>query len=288
MYRRFEDDFRMAFCQLWTGFITNDEEKSKQAVRQLLRMESNSDKTEKMISKYHDILSMMLVYRLPSFLTQPTQKLGSSAAIIPLVLDKSKTGNQKKEKTSEVERRRIKIRELMEIQYGEDIFTPPFYMKFMKSLPRDFVFCMRCKNLTRGLNKALCGSNLDRFKAYGLAASRGGRLVLSPVEKNLLMKKKNTQIIHSLSSKKTEYSDKNEVVLQEATSLLNRPVASEIIRDRIQVDLADGQKLGSFRPFFKFWDRLKISWHVWKQTIWLDFLPLTQYEEMNIAHDSRK
>jgi len=94
--------------------------------------------------------------------------------------------------------KRHELRKHLKEKFGDDALTPSSMNEFMESQSRDLLFCLRCMNLVRGMNRDLGGSTTKRFIAFGSAASRGLKLsasnIVSPMsevtkeEANLLTK----------------------------------------------------------------------------------------------------
>ena len=148
----------------------------------------------------------MLTYRLPLGKDSPLrhQKLGN-------IMGKSA---------------RKELKEYLQDKFGGDALSPAAINQFMASQSRDLLFCLRCSNLVRGMNRDLGGSTLDRFIAFGSAASRGSALTIDE---------------HSLSTKSTRILTREETdtlttsstdLLETAKASLNQPVASELFARR--------------------------------------------------------
>ncbi len=88
----------------------------------------------------------------------------------------------------------------------------------MASQSRDLLFCLRCTNLVRGMNRELGGTTVDRFLAFGAAASRGA--YLSSMETTF---QPFQEVVADIL--KTPMKD----VLAQVKASLNMPVASELL-----------------------------------------------------------
>ena len=223
MYRRLDDGFRLHYSNLWAGLVSGDQQQALKGVRGM-----------KLDDKYLDIFSIMLVYRLPLHIVFK-QKLGST-------MDKAS---------------RKKLRQTLESKFGDSVFTTSSANLFMESLPRDLLFCLRCNNLVRGLNRTLGGTSFERFVAFGVSASRGSKLSLdSDFSSFPLSSNEADHFTSSMSGCEA---------LQRAKESLNQPVASELLITNYRND--DDPVLPSLHDFYQSY---KLVLRVWMQNLLLD------------------
>lgn len=115
--------------------------------------------------------------------------------------------------------KRHELREHLKEKFGDEVFTPSSMNDFMESQSRDLLFCLRCTNLVRGMNRDLGGSTKDRLIAFGTAASRGTKLPSH--DDRLTMRKISTE-------EANVFTQSNGDILTEVKESMNRPVASEV------------------------------------------------------------
>lgn len=159
------------------------------------------------------------------------------------------------------------LRERLERSFGDNAFSSSAANSFLESLPRDLLFCLRCNNLVRGLNRTLDGTSLDRFVAFGSAASRGSKLI-ADTGKN---KSRNAGMLSLFSESEADYftsSSYENKALKRAKDMLNRPVASELLTSAIERDLKSERT--KIPTFFEFLESYKVVLRVWSQTKLLD------------------
>ena len=239
MYRRLDDSFRLHYSNLWAGLVSGDHEQALKGVRGM-----------KLDDKYLDIFSVMLVYRLPlNFVFK--QKLGST-------MDKAS---------------RKQIRQTLESKFGDSAFTTSFANSFMESLPRDLLFCLRCNNLVRGLNRTLGGTSLDRFLAFGASASRGSKLLLLNSDNSYPSQITSNEAYHFTSS-----INDNEALLR-AKESLNQPVASELLmNDSMNYDYF------AFPSLHDLYQSYRVGLRVWMQNFLLDSILWIKGQKSSGAH----
>jgi len=186
MYRRLDETFRSSYCNLWAGLVNGNDQQAMKGISGL-----------GLPDNYLDLMGLMLTYRIPSSLVGYDSPLGNV-----------KLGTAMGKSAREAMMKHLKEK------YGGDAFSPSAFNKFMEGQSRDLLFCLRCSNLVRGMNLELGGSTLDRFIAFGSAASRGSNLVM-PLTYN------ESEVMTSTPND----------TLVAAKASLNRPVASELIAD---------------------------------------------------------
>ena len=211
----------------------------------------------------------MLVYRLPI-------NVGVSGGNSNSVFAQQRLGSLM-DKSS-----RKELRTRLENSFGENAFSSSAANAFMESLPRDLLFCLRCNNLVRGLNRTLGGSSLDRFVAFGASASRGSKLLVEDDSNANSSLKFTDKVFHSLLTKAeadhltSTVNDTNDA-LRRAKDLLNRPVSSERERLAKQKTLSyrikeeENSEIIVIPSFFEFLEAYKVVLRVWSQTLLLDF-----------------
>jgi hypothetical protein len=112
------------------------------------------------------------------------------------------------------------------------------------------------------LNVQLGGTTLDRFIAFGSAASRGASL-----EVDTIKFEEAEQIVSSTTD-----------LLDEAKSSLNYPVASEMLAQR-QTQYAPMLT----RSFENFWHMYRISLRNWLKSLFLDLLSGSQAAPLELS-----
>lgn len=234
MYRRLDESFRSNYCKLWAGLVTGDDARALEGVRGL-----------GLPDEYLDLMGLMLTYRVPAGLGY--YKLGSFS------MDKSK---------------RKELRAHLEEKFGADIFTPSSMNDFMESQARDLLFCLRCTNLVRGMNRDLGGTTRDRFIAFGAAAARGDKL-----SSNIDLSSTGVASISKEEASLLTQSDSD--ILASVKESLNQPVVSELhaIEKRRQSN-ASGTDVGVLLPrtMADNMESLNILLRTWLKGVLVDLL----------------
>lgn len=261
MYRRLEDDFRVHYCNLWAGLVSGNNAQALQGVRGM-----------GLDDKYLDIFAIMLVYRLPLHIGFSMFQSGGGG----LNSTDSMFARQRLGSVMDMNSRKT-LRKKLEGSFGSDSFSSSSANSFLESLPRDLLFCLRCNNLVRGLNKTLEGSTLGRFVAFGAAASRGSKLNMAKSQdEKLSLSIAEADHFTSSSFEKGNGND----ALRRAKELLNRPVASEVQNGITSTTFHSykytdaGAKLDSdsvvLPSFSEFLESYKVVLRVWSQSLLLD------------------
>lgn len=242
MYRRVDETFRSSYCNLWAGLVSGNDRQAMNGIKGLGLPED-----------YLDVMGLMLTYRIPSSL------VGFDSP-----LNKIKLGTAMSKSSREVLKKHLKEK------YGDNFISPSNANKFLESQSRDLLFCLRCTNLVRGMNRELGGSTLDRFIAFGSAASRGAHLVppLTYKEAENIMNTPND-------------------VMQAAKASLNRPVTSELLA----AERAKAQKTSCLhqdvmmlpRTYADSFENYKISVRTWWKSLIIDFIVLMSGQSMEIS-----
>jgi len=116
--------------------------------------------------------------------------------------------------------KRHELKAHLKEKFGNDALTPSSMNEFMESQSRDLLFCLRCMNLVRGMNRDLGGNTADRFIAFGTAASRGAKLSSSNVDSPVSI-----EIAKEEANLLTQ-SDTD--ILAAVKESMNQPVVSEL------------------------------------------------------------
>ena len=244
MYRRVDETFRSGYCNLWAGLVSGNDRQAMKGIEGL-----------GLPAHYLDLMGLMLTYRIP------TSLVGYDSP-----LNKLKLGSSMGKST------RDEVMKHLKEKYGGDSFSPSAVNKFMEGQSRDLLFCMRCTNLVRGMNQELGGSTLDRFIAFGSAASRGSKLVAPLTHKE-------TNAFTSASGD----------MLSTAKASLNRPVVSELLADewaKNRTKTFPNQYTMLPRTFADSVEAYKISVRTWWKSLFIDFLILVSGKSIDIS--SRK
>lgn len=245
MYRRVDETFRSSYCNLWAGLVSGNDRQAMNGINGL-----------GLPDEYLDVMGLMLTYRIPSSL------VGYDSP-----LNKIKLGTAMSKSSRDVLKKHLKEK------YGDNFISPSNANKFLEGQSRDLLFCLRCTNLVRGMNLELGGSSLDRFIAFGSAASRGAHLV--------------PPLTHKEAEDITYTPDD---VLQAAKASLNRPVTSELLADE-----RAKAKNPSFlrqdvvmlpRTYADSFENYKISVRTWWKSLLIDFIVLMSGQSVEIS--SRK
>lgn len=223
MYRRLDETFRSSYSKLWAGLVTGDDARALEGVRGL-----------GFPDEYLDLMGMMLTYRIPSGLTVSivacrhdilcSARYFSHRAMYVASLLQGKGspfGPQKLGSFGMDKSKRHELRDHLKKKYGDEMFTPSAMNDFMESQSRDLLFCLRCTNLVRGINRDLGGETVDRLIAFGAAASRGTKLSMgksaSPPSASALSKQEANLLTQS-----------NGDILASVKESINQPVLSEL------------------------------------------------------------
>lgn len=244
MYRRVDETFRSSYCSLWAGLVSGNDDQAMKGIEGL-----------GLPAHYLDLMGLMLTYRIP------TSLVGYDSP-----LNKLKLGTAMGKSTRDGVMKHLKEK------YGGDAFSPSAVNKFMEGQSRDLLFCLRCTNLVRGMNQELGGSTLDRFIAFGSAASRGSNLV-APLTRD------ETNVFTSASND----------VLFAAKASLNRPVASELLADewaKNRTKTHTNQHTMLPRTYADSVETYKISIRTWWKSLLIDFLILVSGQSIDVS--SRK
>lgn len=188
MYRRLDERFRSSYCKLWAGLVSGNDKQALNGIREM-----------GLDDKYLDLMGLILTYRIPPSMLGPDT---------PLLLVNQRLGTRMGKDAKKA------MREYFRKKFGEDIMSPLAISTFIEEQSRDLLYCIRCTNLVRGLNRQLGGTSMDRFLAFGSAASRGVNLTFVLPQISLLEAEEIVDSNDMLASVKAE---------------LNRPVLSEVL-----------------------------------------------------------
>jgi hypothetical protein len=236
MYRRLDETFRAGYCNLWAGLVSGNDSQALKGVRQI-----------GLEDKYLDVMGLALVYRVP-----------------PIMLSSdSPLANQKLGTFMGKESRKI-LREHFRSKFGDDFMSPTAVNDFCQRQSRDLIYCSRCANLVRGLNRQLGGTMMDRFNAFGSAASRGASL--NPEAVPLTAEDADMITTDLLSKVKAD---------------LNRPVMSEVLNRRNGLDTNALMNInGSYSDGF---DHFQMVLRNWWKGILLDMVVLLSGSSIDVS-----
>lgn len=158
------------------------------------------------------------------------------------------------------------MKQYLQEKFGEDEISAAGLNRFISAQSRDLLFCLRCTNLVRSMNRELGGTTVDRFLAFGIAASRGAYLSSFATSDEIGAKTSNI-------STDTPMND----VLAHEKAYLNMPVASELHAQKraelegIQVS-APHAAIVVRRTLFDYIEKYKLSLRTWLHGFLLDAL----------------
>ena len=175
---------------------------------------------------------------------------------------------------------RKELKEYLKERFGKDALSPAAINQFMESQSRDLLFCLRCMNLVRGMNRDLGGSTVDRFIAFGAAASRGAKLStsvqMSPAA--VVMTKDEADLLMQADSD----------ILAAVKGSLNQPVASEVralerrqLSGSLDVDTEDLMLLP--RSFSDMFESYKMSLRTWYRGLIIDLFVMLSGNSMDTS-----
>ena len=188
MYRRLDETYRSGYCNLWAGLVFGNDDQALKGIREL-----------GLEDKFLDIMGLCLVYRVPPSLMGPGSPLTYQRLGFLMSNDSKKL-----------------VKEHIRKKFGDEV-SPASINSFVQRQSRDFLYCCRCTNLVRGLNLQLGGTTIDRFFAFGSAASRGANLNVCD---------------NPITIPEADLITAENDMLAKVKADLNRPVMSELVTAR--------------------------------------------------------